>query len=167
MRLYLILSLSNLCPASNGSPFLRSLSTFSNRRLERARVSGRIERRVTRFEPSIQHRSSWRGRETENVDSAMRTARNGGTKIAKSNREKWGRGGGRNTSARRSKNSPLLPLILLSFSVRSLLSILAESRPRTLCRKRRDEMEWGRGSGNLRLDDYRSIDSRIDRHPSG
>lgn len=146
------LSLLNSCPASDTSPHIRPflvlfpcfpIAAGAHARAHvYTRVSGRIERRVTRFESPVQHRSSWRRRETGNVDSAMRTkARDEGTKIAKRDREKWERGEGWNTSARRSKNSPLLLLILLSFSLHSLLSILAESRLRTLCRKRRDESE--------------------------
>lgn len=174
LYLHPILPLSNSCPASDGSlhvwPVLFPRFPITARADARAHVCVRTcvgSHRKARHAFRVARRSSWRGRETEKVDSAMRTALDEETKIAKRDREKWERGEGRNTSARRSKNSPLLPLILLSFSLHSLLSILAKSRPRTLCRKRRDELEWGRGSGNLRLDDYRSIDSRIDRHPSG
>lgn len=113
----------------------RFLSTLSNRRLEHAmhtrtrmRVSNRIGRRVTRghaFQASI---ASSRGRETKNMDSAMRMARNEGTKITR-RMEKMEEEDG--IPARGEiKTALFCPLSCsLSFSPRSFLSILTESRP--------------------------------------
>lgn len=146
----------------------RFLSMLSNRRLEHrhaAYTHARIEsHRKTRHAWSCISSfdlTSSRGRETEN--NAMRMARNEGTKIARGiekMEESRRRTRRAEISARRNKNSPLLLLILFSLFFSSFFPFHLNRTTSTLCRKRRHEMEWGRDSGNLRLDDYRSIEDR-------